>query len=41
MSDLNFPTKGNDGTTITWSIFNSSIIKSDGIVERPIFETGD
>ncbi len=41
MSDLNFPTKGNNDTTITWSSSDPSIIKEDGTVERPIFETGD
>ncbi|PEL08226.1 Ig-like domain-containing protein [Bacillus sp. AFS017336] len=40
-TNLNLPTKGNLDTTITWSSSDSSVIKEDGTVIRPTYETGD
>jgi len=34
-SDLNLPSSGRNGTTITWESSNSSVIANDGTVTRP------
>lgn len=41
LTDLELPTTGLHGATITWQSDNESIISNSGTVARPVFENGD
>ena len=41
IKDLILPTKGDFGTIISWDSSNKAVVKSDGTIIRPSYETGD